>query len=129
MPVGEVFTEAQRHEINRVVAEAERVSGWTYSVHVGPAEGSSRAFAEAMHAELPDPARCILVQVDPQQRTLEIVTGADVARVLDNRGAALVAVTMQSAFSTGDLARGLLNGLQQLSQLARAPRSLHTDTP
>lgn len=129
MPVGEVFTEAQRHDIQRVIAEAQRVSGWTYSVHVGPAEGEGRAFAEALHAELPDPAQCILVQVDPQQRTIEIVTGPDAARVFDNRAAALVAVTMQSFFSAGDLAGGLVNGVQQMSQLARAPRSLHTDTP
>lgn len=129
MQDGDVFTEAQRHEIDRVVTEAREVSGWVYSVHVGVADGASRAFAETLHGDLPNPSRSVLVQVDPQRRTLEIVTGGDVRRVLDNRAAALVAVTMQSAFASGDLIRGLLNGLQQMAQLARAPRSLHTDTP
>lgn len=129
MPAGEAFTDAQRREINRVVADAERASGWTYVVHFGVADGPSRFFAERLHAELSEPPRSILIQVDPQRRTLEIVTGQEVMRVLDNRAAALVAVTMQSAFAAGDLTRGLLNGLQQLAQLARAPRSLHTDTP
>ena len=129
MPAGEAFTETQREEIRRAVAEAERVSGWTFGVEVGPAEGSARAYAERLHARLPDPDRSILVQVDPERRTLEIVTGAAVLRVLDNRGAALASLTMQTAFAGGDLTAGLTNGLQQLAQLARAPKSLHTDTP
>lgn len=129
MPAGEAFTDAQRQEITKVIAEAERVSGWSYSVHVGASDVDTRGFAESLHARLPDPPRSVLIQVDPQRRTLEIVTGAEVARVLDNRAAALAAVTMQSTFANGDLTRGLLNGLQQLSHLARAPKSLHTDTP
>ena len=129
MALGDVFTDAQQHEIARVIAEAERVSGWDYSVHVGAADGDSRVYAESLHASLPDPARSVLVQLDQQRRSLEIVTGSAVARVFDNRAAGLVAVTMQSAFTVGDLAGGLVNGLQQMAQLARAPRSLHTDTP
>ncbi len=129
MPTGDAFSDSQRQEINRAVADAEKISGWSYGVHVGASDVDTRGFAEALHAGLPDPPRSVLIQVDPQRRTLEIVTGRDVARVLDNRAAALVAVTMQSAFSSGDLTRGLLNGLQQLSQVARAPKTLHTDTP
>ena len=130
MLAGEAFTESQRHEIGRAVDEARRVSGWDFAVEVGVREGeSSRGYAETLHARLPAPERSVLVQVDPEHRTLEIVTGASVRRTLDNRGAALAALTMQSAFAGGDLARGLLAGLQQLAQLARAPKSLHTDTP
>lgn len=129
MPPGEAFTDAQRHDITRAVADAERDSGWVFSVEVGPTSGDSRAYAEALHAGLPDPRRSILVQVDPDRRTLEIVTGEVAGRAVDNRTAALVAVTMQSAFAGGDLARGLVAGLRQLGQLARAPKSLHTDTP
>ena len=36
---------------------------------------------------------------------------------------------MQTAFAGGDLARGLIAGVQQMAQLSRVPRSLHTDTP
>lgn len=129
MPPGEAFTDAQRQEIDRGVAEAERISGWSYAVHVGASDVDTRGFAEGLHAGLPDPPRSVLVQVDPQRRALEIVTGTDVMRALDNRSAALVAVTMQSAFATGDLSRGIIHGLQQLSQLARPARTLHTDTP
>lgn len=130
MPAGDAFTESQRQELGRAVEEAKRISGWDFAVEVGAAPvGGSRAYAESLHARLPDPGGSVLVQVDPEHRTLEIVTGSRVRRTLDNRAAALGALTMQSAFAGGDLARGLVAGLQQLAQLARSPRSLHTDTP
>lgn len=129
MSGGEAFTDAQRQEITKAVADAERDSGWVFGVEVGACEGDPRRHAEALHAALPDPARSLLVQVDPEHRTLEIVTGEHVVRVLDNRAAALAALTMQSSFAGGNLTRGLVSGLQQLAQLSTAPRSLHTDTP
>jgi uncharacterized membrane protein YgcG len=129
VPGGDAFTAAQRMEINRALDEAHRVSGWVFAVEVGPSNGGSRDYAETLHGRLPAPARSVLVAVDPERRTLEIVTGSAVRRILDNRSVALAALTMQSAFAGGDLARGLVAGLQQLAQLARQPKSLHLDTP
>lgn len=129
MPAGEAFTDIQRNDIRRAIDEAERVCGWVFAVEVGTSEHEPREHAEALHAELPDPARSILVQVDPERRTLEIVTGAKTRTALDNRAAALAALTMQTAFAGGDLARGLATGILQMAQLARVPKSLHTDTP
>ena len=129
MPTGEAFTDTQREEISRAVAEAQRVSGWVFALEVGPAADDTRGYAEALHARLPDSARSVFVQVDPDRRSLEIVTGEAVARFVNNRSAALVAVTMQSAFAGGDLTRGLVSGIRQLAQLSRTPKALHTDTP
>ncbi|MGH3447409.1 MAG: DUF5130 family protein [Nocardioidaceae bacterium] len=129
VPVGEGFSVTQRQDIDRAVKDAERASGRHFSVHVGRCDGPSRAYAEQLHAQLPHPDDSILVQVDPEGRTLEIVTGPEVTRTLSNRTVAVAAVTMQSAFETGDIARGLVNGVQQLGELARVPKSLHTDTP
>jgi uncharacterized membrane protein YgcG len=67
--------------------------------------------------------------VDPRQRALEIVTGKTVRANLSNRQAAFAAINMQSAFATGDLERGIRAGVQQLAQLSKPERSLHTDTP
>lgn len=129
MQAGEAFTDTQRHDINRAVVEAEKISGWAVGVYVGGTSDDGRAHARRLHAALPEPARSVLVQVDPERRTLEIVSGAEVRRQLDNRAAGLVAVTMQSAFAAGDLTRGLVSGIQQIGECARAPKSLHTDTP
>jgi Domain of unknown function (DUF5130) len=129
VPGGDAFTDAQRQDINRALDEAHRVSGWVFAVEVGATDGPSRAHAEALHRSLPEPARSVLVSIDPEHRTLEIVTGSSVGRVLDNRSVALAALTMQSAFAGGDLTRGLVAGLQQIAHLARQPKSLHLDTP
>jgi Domain of unknown function (DUF5130) len=126
---GEAFSPSQRDEIARAVREAEKLSGRSFSVHVGPSEGDPRGTAEGLHAALPDPAESILIHVDPHLRDLEIVTGSAVRTQLTNRQAALAALGMQTAFATGDLTRGLLSGLQQLAELSRPPATLHTDTP
>lgn len=129
VPAGDAFTALQRQEIAKAVADAERVSGRHFSVHVGPSEGSPRVYAESLHAALEDPDSSVLIHVDPAGRSLEIVTGAHVRRSLTNGQAALAAINMQTAFVTGDLTRGLMAGLQQLAPLAKPVASLHTDTP
>ena len=129
MPAGDAFTAMQRQEIAKAVNDAERVSGRTFSVHVGPSEGDPRGFAERLHSSLTDPATSVLIHVDPHARSLEIITGSQVRRSLTNRQAALAAISMQTAFATGDLTRGLMAGLQQLAPLAKPEASLHTDTP
>lgn len=129
MSAGEAFTPYQRDEIARAVRDAEKVSGRVFSVHVGPSEGDARKCAERLHGALADPTNSILIHVDPQRRSLDVVTGSAVRTQLGNRQAALAAITMQSAFAVGDLSRGLLAGIQQLAELARPPASLHIDTP
>jgi hypothetical protein len=129
VPAGDAFTAFQRHELDKVVGDAERLSGRRFSVYVGPAGDDPRATAERMHGSLTNPAESILILVDPAAHALEIVTGSAVRETLSNRQAALAALSMQTAFATGDLERGLRGGIQQLAEQARAEESLHTDTP
>jgi len=126
---GEAFTALQRREIDKAISDAERVSGHQFSVYVGAADGVAREHAEALRQQLAHPDDSILVHVDPRGRTIEVVTGARAATCLDSRQAGLAVLTMQSAFATGDLTRGLVAGLQQLAALARRESPLHTDTP
>ena len=128
MPAGEAFTVEQRRTVERAIDNAQRLSGFAFSVFVGPVEGDPRAYAEAVHARLPDPATSVLVLVDPTQRALEIVTGSVARRDLEDAAAALAALSMQTAFAAGDLAGGLAAGINQLGESARRPPSLHTGT-
>ncbi len=126
---GDAFTELQRREIDKAIDDAERVSGYQFSVYVGGVDGDARQRANALHQQLARPADSILVQVDPNSRTIEVVTGSRASTSLDSRQAGLAVLTMQSAFSTGDLTRGVVEGLHQLAALARREAPLHTDTP
>ena len=75
MPDGDSLTPSDRARLDRAVRNAERVSGLTFSVYLGVAEEDSRAYAERLHAALPDPPRSVLVMCDPTFRALEVVTG------------------------------------------------------
>jgi uncharacterized membrane protein YgcG len=122
---GETFTSAQRHEIDRAIRDAETLSRIEFSVFVGRSEGETRPFAERLHATLVAPDRSVLVLVDPAARLLEIVTGAEAHRVLDDAEVRLAALTMQTAFAEGDLVGGITRGVRQLAEHARRPLLRH----
>ena len=127
MPAGEAFSAAQRRNIEKALTRAESTCGFPFSVYVGASSDRPRAFAEARHAELADPTRTVLVLVDPAGRALEIVTGAHVRHSLSDQSVALAALSMQTAFAAGDLANGIVQGVNQLAQHARTPETLHAD--
>ena len=125
MAGGDAFSPGQRHEIDKAIRDAETLSRIEFSVYVGRADGESRPFAERLHAGLVAPNRSVLVLVDPAAKLLEIVTGADAARVLNDAEVRLAALTMQSAFASGDLVGGITRGVQQLAEHARRPELRH----
>lgn len=125
MAGGDAFTSAQRHEIDKAIRDAETLCRYEFSVFVGPFDGESRPFAERLHATLTAPERSVLVLVDPGAKLLEIVTGGEAQRVLDDAEVELAALTMQSAFATGDLVGGIVHGVQQLAEHARKPQLRH----
>jgi uncharacterized membrane protein YgcG len=124
---GEGFSPGQRHDIDRAIRDAETVSRYEFSVYVGPAEGQPHAFARRLHAALATPDRSILVMVDPDSHSLEIVTGRAVRRDLPDESVRLAVATMQSTFEAGDLAGGIKRGVALLADAARQPETLHTD--
>ena len=126
MPAGEVLDHVEQRRLHRAVEVAEQLSGLSFSVFVGPAEGPPRHVAEQLHGALDDPDHAVLVFCDPAGRALEIVTGHDARRVLDDFDCRLAAVSMQTSFQAGDVVGGLVNGIQQLGQSARHPETLHT---
>lgn len=128
MPAGDAFTAQERYDIDRAIRDAETVSRYEFSVFVGSSEGETRPFAERLHAALTAPERSILVMVDPSARILEIVTGAEVKRDLEDSQVHLAALTMQSAFAAGDLVGGITHGVMMLAEHARKPRMLHAES-
>ncbi len=109
-----------RLEIDRALRAAETYCRLEFSVFVGSVEDHEpRAFAERLHASLLTPEMSVLLMVDPDERALEIVTGADARRRLDDRSVGLAATTMQRSFERDDLVGGLRDGLRCLSEHAR----------
>lgn len=117
--------DADRYEIDKAIRAAEQSSRYEFSVFVGRAEGTPRTFAERLHGAAVAPDRSVLVLVDPHARVIEVVTGADVRRVLDDHAVELAVLQMRSAFAEGDLVGGLVRGVAQLADHARAPQTRH----
>jgi uncharacterized membrane protein YgcG len=126
-PAGDPFTASERYEIDKAIRDAETICRFEFSVFVGASEGEARPFAERLHAVLAAPARSVLVMVDPAARIVEVVTGAEARRVLDDSEVRLAVLSMQSAFAAGDLVGGIIQGLSMLAEHARRPRMLHAD--
>lgn len=127
MPAGESLSSSERERITRAVRNAEASSGLRFSVLLGPSEDDSRAYAERLHGALDDPAHSVLVLCDPTIRALEIVTGFEARRTLDDVECGLAAASMETSFTGGDIIGGLVVGIQQLGEASRAPRTLHAN--
>lgn len=114
---------SQQERIERVVSLCRSEQGLDVSVLVGDLEladlSGFRTAAEKVHAALGDRAAgAVLVLVAPGQRRLEIVTGPAARRRVPDRVAALVSLSMITAFRGGDLAGGIVDGIRQLAQSA-----------
>jgi hypothetical protein len=112
------FTTRQLLRLDEAMRLADRATGLTFSVYVGDLDEPIRGHAEKLLGQLATPARSVLVAVSPNQRALEIVTGADARRRIPDRAAKLAALSMAAAFGGGDLAGGLVSGLSQLVEQA-----------
>jgi hypothetical protein len=115
------FGTRQLLRLDEALRTADRATGLTFSVYVGQLEEPVREHAERLHQQLPNVATAVLIAVSPNQRVLEVVTGGDARRRIPDRDAKLAALSMVAAFGGGDLAGGIISGLDQLA--TRAGRS------
>ena len=125
MPGGDGFSAAQRQQIDKAIRDAEIESRYEFSVYVGPADEDTRAFAERLHSMLAAPTRSVLLMVDPVARAVEVVTGEQTRRELDDNEVRLALAEMQTELAHGDLAGGIVRAVHRLAAYARGPRTLH----
>lgn len=109
------FTTRQLLRIDEALRIADQATGLVFSVYVGGLDDPVREHAEKLHAQLADPDRSVLIAVCPNQRVLEIVTGAQARKRIPDRTAKLAALSMAAAFGGGDLTGGIVSGLDQLA--------------
>jgi hypothetical protein len=112
------FTTRQLLRLDEAMRLADEATGLVFSIFVGGLDEPPREHAKKLHAELADPAISVLIAVSPNDRVLEIVTGATARKRLPDRTCKLAALSMVAAFGGGDLAGGLVSGLAQLANQA-----------
>lgn len=112
------FTTRQLLRLDEAMRLADQSTGLVFSIYVGGLDEPSRDHAKKLHGELADPARSVLIAVSPNDRVLEIITGATARKRLPDRACKLAALSMVASFGGGDLAGGLVSGLAQLADHA-----------
>lgn len=112
------FSVRQLLRIDEALTAADRQTGLTFSVYVGPLHEPTSGAAHSMHGRLRDPESAVLIAVSPAQRQLEIVTGALALKRIPDRNAALAALSMTAYFGGGDLTSGIVTGLRMLADQA-----------
>lgn len=115
------FTPVQLSLLDEALTLASRTTGLQFSVYLGRLGSDSRAAAEALHAMTPVPSKAVLVAVSPGERLVEIVTGEESSRRLQNNGCRLAVMAMVASFKEGDLVGGLASGLRMMADQAGEP--------
>lgn len=125
MGAGDPFSSGERYALDEAIRRAEQASRAEFSVFVGRGEGDPRVFASQLHRSMVAPDRSVLIMVDVDAHTVEVVTGAFVRRTLSDREVELCVLEMTSAFALGDLVGGLKRGIAMLAEHARPAATLH----
>lgn len=112
------FSTRQLLRIDEALRVADQATGLVFSVFVGGLDEPVRGHAERLHKQLAEPDRSVLIATSPNQRQLEIVTGKDARKRIPDTYAKLAALSMVAAFGGGDLAGGIISGLDQLASHA-----------
>lgn len=121
MSAGDPIHDAGRQHIERAIRDAEAVSGFTFSVFVGPSDGDPRQFANRLHSALVDPDNSVLIMVDASARIVEVVTGQAARRALTDNEAGLAVLAMKTDFEVVGLTSAIVRGLHQVAGQARRP--------
>ena len=118
-PAEQPFDDKSLELLDEVIAEAELTTGLRFSAFLGNLGQDSRAGAlELLHGLKADTPYAVLLAVSPEQRIVEVVTGAEAARRITDRAARLAVLGVTSAARDGDLLGAMLNGLRTLADQA-----------
>ncbi|WP_106130828.1 DUF5130 family protein [Pseudosporangium ferrugineum] len=112
------FTTRQLLRLDEALRVADQQTGLTFSVYIGDLGEPTRETAEQLHRRIEGAATAVLLAISPGQRLLEIVTGSEARKRISDRDAKLAALSMAASFAGGDLAGGVLAGIDQLASHA-----------
>ncbi|GAA4897756.1 DUF5130 family protein [Actinomycetospora straminea] len=113
------FSSSQLSRLDEALTLASRETGLLFTLYVGALGTRSRERAEELHASLADhAAEAVVVAVSPGERVVEVVTGAESGRRIDDRGAKLAVMSMVASFKESDLVGGMVEGITMLADQA-----------
>ena len=124
-PADHPFTSMQLSRLDEALTLTSRETGLRFSVYLGDLGPEPTTRVAELHGRLEGSGEAVLVAVSPEQRTVEVLTGAEARVRLPDRGAKLAVMSMVASFREGDLVGGLLSGLRMLADQAGGRRHPH----
>lgn len=112
------FTPVQLARLDDALTLTSRETGLRFALYLGDLGADARRSAVDLHGRIDGQEEAVLVAVSPEQRQLEIVTGAEAKVRLPDRSAKLALMSMVASFKEDDLFGGLLSGLRMLADQA-----------
>ncbi len=119
------FTPVQLARLDEALTFTSRDTGLRFSVYLGDLGDDPTARAAELHGRLEGAAEAVLVAVSPEQRIVEVLTGAEARVRLPDRGAKLAVMSMVASFRESELLGGLLAGLRMLADQAGGKPRTH----
>lgn len=111
------FTDKELIQLDGALSAATRSSKIRFNVYVG----DFAAGAEALFPSTPEAARSVLIAVSPNQRAVEIISGAGVADRVTSRICQLGVTASLASFGEGELIDGIVAAIRVISAAIDAP--------
>lgn len=111
---GATFSQSEIDAFERALVEAEDRSGMRFALYVGGPESEPKEFATTLLSGQREPASTVVLVVDPDSRAVQIATGTEAARRINDADCDLAAANIQYESDRAGLASGIVNALNLL---------------
>ncbi|MGW0182004.1 DUF5130 domain-containing protein [Nocardia sp. NPDC003345] len=117
---GDVFKEApfdnnERLAMDNVLTEATRATKVRFNVFIGDLGPDAGATVDALFPTTPEAARSVLIAVSPNDHSVEVRSGRDVAERANDRVCQLGVTAALSSLRQGELIDGLVSAVRVMA--------------
>ncbi|MGW0025496.1 DUF5130 family protein [Rhodococcus sp. NPDC003383] len=114
------FAERDLIALDDALSEATRATKVRFNTYIGDATDPAAA-TDAVFPQTPEAARSVLIAVYPNQRSIQIRSGVDVADRVTDRVAQLGVTAAVASFGQGHLLDGLVSAVRVIANAIVAP--------
>ncbi|MGL4306260.1 MAG: DUF5130 family protein, partial [Mycobacteriaceae bacterium] len=100
---------------------SSRAAGVRFAVYIGDLGADTHAGAKAALASISDAHNSVLIAVSPNQKTIEVLSGSDLAKRVNDRVAQLGVTAALASFADGDLIDGLISAVRVITSAIVSP--------
>lgn len=117
---GDVFKEApfdndERLAMDNVLTEATRATKVRFNVYIGDLGPDAGAAVDALFPTTPEAARSVLIAVSPNDHSVEVRSGREVADRANDRVCQLGVTAALSSLRQGELIDGLVSAIRVMA--------------